>query len=121
MDNGQVINAFIVGKTEARANYLYIADKEETTELISFGMCIAERSKASGEIKITEGLPGRNDAMRLQRETNGTRLSVQRRLIRMMRESKDDYFCPNCGKPATDREYCSTCEECECMCQCDED
>jgi hypothetical protein len=36
-------------------------------------------------------------------------------------ENKDDYFCTNCGNPATDREYCSACGECECMCQCDDD
>lgn len=32
----------------------------------------------------------------------------------------DDYFCPNCGYPATDREICPDCGECECMCQCEE-
>ena len=31
----------------------------------------------------------------------------------------DDYFCPNCGCPPTDREDCDTCGECECMCECD--
>lgn len=32
---------------------------------------------------------------------------------------KDDYFCSNCGYPATDREDCENCGECECMCTCE--
>jgi hypothetical protein len=35
-------------------------------------------------------------------------------------ETNDDYFCVGCGKPATDREYCPTCGDCECLCQCDD-
>lgn len=38
----------------------------------------------------------------------------------MKEENKDDYFCDSCGKPITDREYCSTCGECECECHCEE-
>lgn len=32
----------------------------------------------------------------------------------------DDYFCLNCGRPSTDREFCPNCEECECTCDCEE-
>lgn len=31
----------------------------------------------------------------------------------------DDYFCNNCGCPVTDIEYCTDCEKCECMCECE--
>lgn len=31
----------------------------------------------------------------------------------------DDYFCKNCGLPATDREDCEECGQCECKCDCE--
>lgn len=110
MNNGQVIQAFIQGVNEAKANFLYIAERAETTELISFGGCVAIRIKRNGKISINEDIPNRRTSLS-HREEDRARHSVQLRLINTVNAIDPNVLMPVVGVGFEVTCNCPSCNE----------